>query len=543
MYQLPTPYTTPFLVAAKSPNREIDTRIVLNYASGTKVDLDTTSVATYKITKSSTAGKSFTPGSFVAGQLEASLVASSSSVEGLNLKNSPFQSLEVKAGIQTTKGMAYVPMGIFYPTDDGVTFGDDGFIEIQALDIPSVLSGKFDSAMLTMPCSVSDALGYISTQTGLSIVASAEDFPNLEVELSKTFSLTTTYREAIMYIAEAIGAYANMGREGEVRLGKLFGESTDLGGVVFNEDYLYSVEAQESTVKPYQYINIKANADDVGVTREVEGVSTECKYDILDNPLTYGHPEDFLEGLVEPLSSAEFHPSKVSFHGRPDIDLGDVLTYVYRGLNYSLPVCSHVFEYGGGFKTTIESIGSDTLETSSVDSGIKSKITVLRQNLNTLIRDLSQTQSQITDINNGITQVSTLLQTASSLQAQISKLEGDMEQLSTLTQTTEGLKLQIESVRQGVTDTSNIANSNQSLLLSYFDFQADGLVIGVNSSNIKLKLINDRIQFLKDDATEVAYFSEGQLYVSDAHFLRSLIVGNFELIPRKNGNLSLRYRG
>ena len=505
--------------------------------------MNTTSIANYKITKSSTAGKSFTPGSFVAGQLEVSLVASSSAVEDLDLKTAPFQSLEVKAGIQTTQGMAYVPMGKFYPTVDGVTFGDDGFINIQALDIPSSLSGQFNSEMLTMPCSVADVLSYISTQTGVSIVASSEDFPNLGISLTKTFSLVTTYREAIMYVAEAIGAYACMGRDGEVRLGKMFGEATDLGGVIFNDEYLYTVDTQESTVKPYQYINIKANADDVGVSREVAGVSTGCKYDLIDNPLTYGHPEDFLEGLAEPLYFSEFPPSKVSFHGRPDIDLGDVLTISYRGLNSYLPVCSHVFEYNGGFKTTLESIGSDTLETSSVDAGAKSKITALRQQLNTLVRDLAQTQSQIKDINGNITQVSTLLQTVSSIQTQISKIEGDMSQISTLTQTAEGLKLQIESVSERLTDASDAANNNQSKLLSYFDFQDDGLVIGISSSNIKLKLTNDRIQFLKDDFTEVAYFSEGQLYVTDAHFLRSLIIGNFELVPRNNGNLSLRYRG
>lgn len=543
MYIFPK-YADAFRTAAKNPNREIDTRVVVDFA-GVNAELTTSDISTYKITKSSVAGKSFTPGSFVAGQLEISLVASSPEVEKLNFKNTSPTKLEVKAGIQLPEGlagMAYVPMGVFYPEEDGVTFGGDGYITIQALDIPPILQEQFTSDSLPLPCTVETALFTISTQTGISVVF-ASNFANLDVEISETFSLTTTYREAIMYLAEIVGAYASMGRQGEIKLAPMSGEIIPEAVFSPDENYLYSVDIQNSTVKPYQYIGIKANKDDLGVTQEVAGVTTGCRYDIIDNPLTYGHPEDFLEGLVNPLSFEEFYPAKVSFHGRPDIDLSDVLFYAYQGIQYALPVCSHVFEYNGGFKTTIEGIGSDTLNTSSVDAGVKASISALRQSINTLVRDLSSTKSQIVDINGDVEKISTLLQTVSKIQSQISDLEDGVGQISTLTQTAGGLKFEIESLGENLQDTNDTVNKNQATLLSYFDFQADGLIIGLSSSNIKLKLSNDRIQFLKDDSTEVAYFSEGQLYVTDAHFLRSLVLGNFEFVPRSNGNLSLRYRG
>lgn len=543
VYTLPEPYTNPFLLAAKSPNREIDTRITLTF-SDRQVELTTTEVASYKITKSSTAGSSFSPGSFVAGQLEVSLVASSPVVERLNFKNTPLLSLSVKAGIHTSKGMAYVPLGVFYPVKDGITLENDGYIKVSALDTPQVLSEQFRSETWVMPCTVSEALDHISQQTGLTFSARSEDLPNLGVTLSETFSLITTYREAIMYVVEILGACAHMGREGEVRIEKMFGAITNLGGVLLNEDYLYSADIQESTVKPYQYIGIKANQDDLGMTHEVSGVSTECQYDIIDNPLTYGHPEDFLEGLVTPLSFSEFHPSKVSFHGRPDIDVGDVITYVHKGVEYLLPVCTHTFEYGGGFKTTLESIGSDTLKSSSADSGPKSKLTALKQNINMLIRDLTQTQSQIIEINGDITEMSNVLQTVEALQTQVSKIEGDLTNITTLTQTAENLKLSIESINGDLKNAVDQINANQKTLLTYFDFAADGLTIGVNNSKIKLKLINDMVYFVKDDNVDspVAYFSDEKLYVTDAHFLHSMVLGSFEISPRANGNLSIRRR-
>lgn len=530
-----------FLAAACNPNRTIDTIVSLGLPDKV-VSLTPNDIVSYKISTASTAGKAFTPGSFVAGRFELSLNAASEVVKGVNFKEVSVDNLSVKAGIKVNANMVYVPSGKFYPEKDGVTSGDDGYVTINATDIPPILYTQFDSSELSLPCTVGEALNQIAFMLGIPITISSADFPNLGVELSETFVLVTTYREALMYIAEVLGAFVHMGRTGEIILRRIFSGAVDIGATL-DENYLFSVDKHDSSVKPFQYISIKANKDDLGVTREVVGIETECAYDIIDNPLTYGHPEDFLEGLVVPTSFPEFYPSQISFQGRPDLDVGDVLRYVYKDVTYILPVCSHVFEYNGGFKTSVESIGSDTLKVSSVDGGTKTQIKALRQNINSLVRDLNQTQSQILKINGDMSEMSAILQTVESLTTQLSKIEGDVEKLSTLTQTADGLKLEIQSLTKNLTDTQDTINNNQKTLLTYFDFQADGLTIGINSSNIKLKLANNKVQFLKDGNTEVAYLSEGQLYVTDGHFLKSLVLGNFELTPRNNGNLSLRRRG
>lgn len=528
-----------FLTAACSPNRTIDTTAVLNL-SDTSVGLSTNDIVSYKVTYASTGGKAFTPGSFVASQFELSLNAASRVVSSVDFKTAVIDNIELFAGIKVLKDMVNIPMGEFYPDKDGVKVGDDGYVNITAIDTPPVLKEQFDSSVLSLPCTIEDALITISNQLNITIAVSSV-FPNLVVELEETFTLTTTYREALMYIAEVLGAYVCMGRSGEILFKRCFSGLVDIG-CVLDENYLFSVNKQESSVNPFQYIGIKADKDDLGATREVTGVTTECSYDIIDNPLTYGHPEDFLEGLVEPTTFAEFYPATISFQGRPDLDTGDVLTYIYKGVSYILPICNHVFEYNGGFKTTVESIGTDVKQVSSVDSGLKTQITAIKQNINILMRDLTQTKSEIIAINGDISEISTVLQTVEALQTQISKVEGDVESLTTLTQTAEQLRIAIQSVANNLAETNEVVNNNQNTLLTYFDFQADALTIGVNSSNIKLRLANNRIQFLRDEA-EVAYFSEGQLYVTDAHFIRSLVLGNFEFTPRNNGNLSLRRRG
>lgn len=530
-----------FLAAACSPNRTIDTKVVLN--TNTAVNLSTNDIVSYKATYASTGGKAFAPGSFVASQLELSLNAGSPVVSGVNFKTSVVNNLTLSAGIKVSDTMVYVPMGKFYPERDGIKAGDSGNVVITATDIPPVLYTEFNSSILTLPCTIQQALTKIATVTGLTLSITTANFPNLSVQLIKSFSLATTYREALMYIAEMLGGYLQMGRNGEICVKRCFSGLIEVG-VTLDENYLFSVNKQESSVKPFQYISIKANADDIGVTHTVPDVTTGRTYDIIDNPLTYGHPQDFLEGLVAPTAFTEFYPATISFHGRPDIDTGDVLSYVYKGVTYLLPVCNHVFEYNGGFKTTVESIGSDAPQVSSVDSGVKAQVTAIRQNINTLIRDLTQTQSQIVNINGDLVEMSKVLQTVQALETQISKIEGNLTEISTLTQTANQLRLDIQSVVGNLKATNDKVNGNQETILTYFDFQAEGLTIGVNSSKIKLRLANDQIQFLKEGSTDpVAYFSEGQLYVRDAHFIRSLILGNFELVPRSNGNLSLRRRG
>jgi hypothetical protein len=528
-----------FLNAAANPNRNIDTKVVLKTSE--EITLSTGDISSYKTQYFSTAGKYFTPGNFVASTLELSLNSSSNTVSKIGFKSTPIHSLSVHAGIYAST-MVYIPMGVFYPEPDGISIKDDGYITIKATDLPPIMSEVFSSDLLTLPCTVREALNTISQHMGLDIHVSEEDFPNLDTNLSETFELSAPYREVLRYLAETLGAFVHMRRDGSVGIEKIFKGVVNLG-CTLDDNYLFSVSQQESMVKPFQYINIKANKSDIGVSFEVDGLSTDKEYNIINNPFTYGHAEDFLEGLVQPTSFSSFHPAKISFHGRPDLDVGDVLEYVYKGTTYLLPVCMHTFEYNGGYKTTIEGTGTDssTVSSSKDNTQSTSDILALRQSINSLVRDLTETQSQLIDINGDISHMSSILQTVEQLQTQVSQVEGNLEQLTLLSQTADQLKISIENTLKSLAETNSAIINNQATLLTYFDFQSDGLTIGLNTSNVKLKLVNDRIQFLRE-GIEVAYLSEGQLFVTDAHFLNSLVLGNFEFYPRANGNLSLRRR-
>lgn len=111
------------------------------------------------------------------------------------------------------------------------------------------------------------------------------------------------------------------------------------------------------------------------------------------------------------------------------------------------------------------------------------------------------------------------------IESQLSVMAGEIE--IRLTQTSERIE-----------DVGGDLQAQYDELSKYFRFTADGLVIGQEGNELTLKVDNDRISFL-DGGLEVAYISDKQLYITDAHFLNSLRIGKFAWIPRRSGNLSL----
>lgn len=100
------------------------------------------------------------------------------------------------------------------------------------------------------------------------------------------------------------------------------------------------------------------------------------------------------------------------------------------------------------------------------------------------------------------------------------------------------IELRFSQTTDQITNVSGDLQDLHTEVNQYFRFTADGLVIGEEGNQITLRVDNDRISFL-DGGLEVAYISNKQLYITDAHFLNSLRIGKFAWIPRRNGNLSL----
>lgn len=115
------------------------------------------------------------------------------------------------------------------------------------------------------------------------------------------------------------------------------------------------------------------------------------------------------------------------------------------------------------------------------------------------------------------------------------------QRFSEVMQTGNNLEISISEIISKVNENKALTDNEFDFIKTYFNFASDGLEIGKTSSEMTLKLLNDRISFL-DNGNEVAYISDNKLEIFDGNFMNSLGLGRFEFVPRESGNLSFRLK-
>lgn len=109
-------------------------------------------------------------------------------------------------------------------------------------------------------------------------------------------------------------------------------------------------------------------------------------------------------------------------------------------------------------------------------------------------------------------------------------------------QTNEDFTFTFNNVIQQLNNLDEETQDQFQEISKYIRFVDGKIILGEVGNELTLQIANDKISFLQNDS-EVAYFSNNKLYVTDGEFLNSLIIGNFSWKPRANGNLSLVYTG
>lgn len=113
---------------------------------------------------------------------------------------------------------------------------------------------------------------------------------------------------------------------------------------------------------------------------------------------------------------------------------------------------------------------------------------------------------------------------------------------TSLTQTANEFEFKFNRLSSDLTDVSSNANVRFNEISKYIRFIDGDIVLGEVGNEITLKIQNDRISFLHS-GSEVAYFSNKKLYITDGEYLNSLKIGVFAFTPRANGNLSINKVG
>ena len=88
-------------------------------------------------------------------------------------------------------------------------------------------------------------------------------------------------------------------------------------------------------------------------------------------------------------------------------------------------------------------------------------------------------------------------------------------------------------------DLSENTDTKFEEIKKYIRFVDGKILLGEVGNELELQIANDRISFLQSNS-EVAYFSNNKLYVTDGEYTNSLTLGQFAFLPRDNGNLSFK---
>ncbi len=126
-------------------------------------------------------------------------------------------------------------------------------------------------------------------------------------------------------------------------------------------------------------------------------------------------------------------------------------------------------------------------------------------------------------------------------------LKGDVDRMlssvsTTLQQDKESVRILFNQLSAQLSADGAATDAQFQEISKYIRFIDGNVEIGNSASPIQLKVMNDRISF-QQAGTEVAYFSNKQLYVTDGNFIHSLRIGRFAFVPRANGSLDFKKVG
>ena len=137
-----------------------------------------------------------------------------------------------------------------------------------------------------------------------------------------------------------------------------------------------------------------------------------------------------------------------------------------------------------------------------------------------------------------------LTTTNSELTKQLNNLELNNLKLkefikTSIKQTQDSITFDFDKFKEIYQNDKSVFQGKFDDISSYIRFDIEGMEMGKKDGEFKMRLSPKKQSFFMKEK-EVAYFSNEELYITDARILRSIRIGNFAFVPRENGNLSFR---
>lgn len=142
---------------------------------------------------------------------------------------------------------------------------------------------------------------------------------------------------------------------------------------------------------------------------------------------------------------------------------------------------------------------------------------------------------------------SLITQSVSGISSMVSSeyvVNGELESAiaSLFTQFDDAFEFRFTTIESTVNENDIERRREYREITNYIRLVEDGIILGEIGNEITLKIENDKLS-IREGETEVAYFNNHKLYITNAEILESMRIGNFAFFPRANGNLSFKKIG
>ena len=412
---------------------------------------------------------------------------------------------------------------------------------------------KFNTKFIdnnTYPISVKDYFSNLCSQVGLE--AGTETLVNEEYQiLGNPFTNNEDCRTVLSAIAQLCGGFAKIGRDNKVHILNL---SLDTEADTLDANNYDSSFKRNNDWGEVNSVAVKLSEDvDGEEVREKDEESIETngltEISIADNPFLINE-EERAKALVElwtTFRGLKYTPFSTKYYGYPYLDVGDKIKVLDSSDNEHISyVFDHKFTYNGAFSGNIDTKAltktqSQYKNTNNIKDKFRKvelKVDKINGEIQAVVEEAEDAIKQVAELDIKVDGINTKVESSETVYSTKEELEEYKKTVATeFEQTSTDFNFLFNNAIEQVNDLAGDTHEQFQEIQKYIRFVDGNIILGESGNQITLKIQNDRISFLQN-SSEVAYFSNNKLYVTDGKFLNSLQLGNFAFMPRDNGSLS-----
>lgn len=359
-----------------------------------------------------------------------------------------------------------------------------------------------------------------------------EALPELTVERFSQPGITG--RQLLQYLGQAAGRFFAVSAGGILESRWYASAVRTLG-----KSAMTGLTCGGSTTAPIARVLIRSTAAEAGSVWPDGSADTANTYILQGNPLLppSARRQAVAERLYQQLSDYTCTPFTCTLLPGSDIAPGETVEFFDAGgQRHTAPVMGLKLQNG---KRTVSATGSAALQSTTAFNRLA--LEALPGRMLTVERTAEGLKAENTDIRGS---AASLALTVEGITARVSAAEetaGDYAtkgQISVLEQRADGLSLSVNRL-QSTADTK--ADKEQlAEVTEHFRFASDGMTITNSATGMGIHVSEEEVAFT-GSSTAATVITPNAMETTNLDVATRLDIGPFSLLPRTNGNLSLRY--